>query len=163
VDGGSGADAARLAAIRDVLASPSGRQHDALAHNVVEFGPSLASSLRMVAADPVAAGFREADQELLAALAGQAAGLLTAWLTGGRITARADEGERRVLVLKRVVAEDPGDSLRARQFDVADDAGPMTPGCSTDPSATMSRLAARTPGRDGLGRIPASQLACAWM
>lgn len=114
MDDSSGADTARLAAIHDVLASPPGQQHAALAHDVVEFGASLVSTLRTAAANPGATGFGEADRGTLTELAQQAARLLTAWLTGERITARADEGERRVLVLKREVAEDPGDSVLAR-------------------------------------------------
>jgi hypothetical protein len=114
MDDGSDASAAHLRAIHDVLDTPPGQQHDALAHNVVEFGLSLVSSLRRVAADPVAAGFRAADQELLTELAGQAPQLLRDWLSGERITARADEGERRVLVLKRLAAEDPLDSVLGR-------------------------------------------------
>jgi hypothetical protein len=114
VGDGAGADAAGLAAIRYVLGSPPARQHDVLAGHVVEFGPSLVASLSRVAADPAVGGFRAADQGQLTELAGQASRLLTAWLTGERITRRADEGERRVLVLKQEVAEDPGDPVLAR-------------------------------------------------
>ena len=114
MDDSSDAPAARLSAIQQVLKNPLGQQHDELAHNVVEFGESLVSSLRQAAADPAAAGFPVADQELLTDLTRQAAALLMAWLTGERITARADEGERRLLVLKREAAEDPLDSLVGR-------------------------------------------------
>jgi hypothetical protein len=105
MEDGSDADAAPVAAIHDLLASPPDQRHSVLAHNVVEFGPLLISSLQKMAENPAGHGFREADQELLTELTGQAVRLEAASLTGERITARADERERRILALKRQARE----------------------------------------------------------
>jgi hypothetical protein len=107
-------DAARLAAIRDVLSQPADRRRAALANGLVEFGPLLVGTLGQAAQDPVAAGFQADERDPLADLAGQAGALLTAWLTGERITPRADEAERRVLTLKREAAADPEDPVLGR-------------------------------------------------
>ena len=107
-------DAARLAAIGDVLSQPTDRRRAALANGLVEFGPLLVGTLGQAAQDPVAAGFQADEREPLADLAGQAGALLTAWLTGERITPRADEAERRVLTLKREAAADPEDPVLGR-------------------------------------------------
>ena len=116
-DGTDQADAACLSAVRDVLAAAAERRHDALADNVVEFGPVFVACLRRAAADPAGAGLVASDPGLpaeLAGLAGQAGRLLTNWLGGDRITWRADEGERRILELRRQAASDPDDSVSAR-------------------------------------------------
>src|SRR6266849_4589651 len=110
----SGSDAARLAAVRHVLSQPADRRRAALADGLVEFGPLLVGTLGQAAQDPVAAGFQADEREPLADLAGQAGALLTAWLTGERITPRADEAERRVLTLKREAAADPEDPVLGR-------------------------------------------------
>ena len=44
-DGTDQADAACLSAVKDVLAGAPERGHDALAHNVVEFGPAFVACL----------------------------------------------------------------------------------------------------------------------
>ncbi len=116
-DGTDQADAACLSAVKDVLAAAPERRHDALAHNVVEFGPAFVARLQRAAADPAGAGLVASDPGLpaeLAGLAGQAGRLLTDWLGGDRITWRADEGERRILELRRQAASDPDDSVLAR-------------------------------------------------
>ena len=110
----SGGDAGLLAAIGETLGRPVKSRPDVLADKLVEFGPRLADTLTRAAQDPEAAGFGVSDREELAALAGQAERLLIAWLTGERITSRADEGDRRVLALKQAVADDPGDPLYGR-------------------------------------------------
>jgi CHAT domain-containing protein len=110
----SGGDAGLLAAIGEMLDRPGNSRLDVLADKLVEFGPRLAGTLTRAAQDPEAAGFRVSDREELAMLAGQAEPLLVAWLTGERITSRADEGDRRVLALKRAVADDPGDPVFGR-------------------------------------------------
>ena len=107
-------DAGLLAAIGETLRRPGNSRPDVLADKLVEFGPRLAGTLTRAAQDPEAAGFRISDREELAVLAGQAGPLLVAWLTGERITARADEGDRRVLALKQAVADDPGDPVFGR-------------------------------------------------
>ena len=116
-DGTDQADAACLSAVKDVLAGAPERGHDALAHNVVEFGPAFVACLQRATSDPAAAGLVASDPGLsaeLAGLAGQAGHLLTDWLGGDRITRRADEGERRILELRRQAASDPDDSVLAR-------------------------------------------------
>jgi len=50
-DGTDQADAACLSAVKDVLAAAPERRHDALAHNVVEFGPAFVARLQRAAAD----------------------------------------------------------------------------------------------------------------
>ena len=108
------ADVACLSAVKDVLAAAPQRRHDALAHNVVEFGTAFVACLQHAAADPAAAGLVASDPGLPAELAGLAGHLLTDWLGGDRITWRADEGERRILELRRQAASDPDDSVLAR-------------------------------------------------
>ena len=51
-DGTVQADATCLSAVNDVIAAAPERRHDALAHNVVEFGSALVAWLRRAAADP---------------------------------------------------------------------------------------------------------------
>ena len=58
------------------------RRHDALADNVVEFGPAFVACLQRAAADPAAAGLVASDPGLPAELAGLAGHLLTDWLGG---------------------------------------------------------------------------------
>ena len=116
-DGTDQVGAACLSAVKDVLAAAPQRQHDAMAYNVVEFGPAFVECLQRAAADPSRAGLAASDPRLpaeLAGLAGQAGRLLTGWLGGDRITWRADEGERRILELRRQAASDPADSVLAR-------------------------------------------------
>ena len=116
-DGTDQADVACLSAVKDVLAAAPERRRDVLAHNVVEFGPAFVACLQRAAADPGGAGLAASDPGLsaeLAGLAGQAGRLLTDWLGGDRITWRADEGERRILELRRQAASDPADSVLAR-------------------------------------------------
>ncbi len=52
-DGTDRADAACLSAVKDVLAAAPERRHDALAHNVIEFGLAFVACLQRAAADPV--------------------------------------------------------------------------------------------------------------
>jgi hypothetical protein len=115
--GTSPAHSACLSAILDVLATAPGRRHEVLAHNVVEFGLAFVTCLESAAADPAGAGLATSPPGLpdeLAGLASQAGRLLTDWLGGDRITWRADEGERRILELRRQAAGDPADSVLAR-------------------------------------------------
>jgi hypothetical protein len=111
-DGGVGA--AEVAAVKAVLAEPAEHRHHALADAVVEFGPSFVRVVDQISASPAAVQLPDAARQLLAELARQAAGLLNAWLTGERITSRADEGERRVLATRRLAAATPGDTVLAR-------------------------------------------------
>jgi hypothetical protein len=106
--------AAEVAAIKNVLAEPAERRRNALADAVVEFGPSFVRSLDLISASPAAVQLPDSAPQLLAGLARQAANLLNAWLTGERITSRADEGERRVLVTRQLAAAAPGDTVLAR-------------------------------------------------
>jgi hypothetical protein len=94
-------------AIQDVLRAEPERRRDALAHYVVEYGSAFVAALNGAAANPGAAAE-------LAVLARQAGQLLTDWLGGDRITRRADEGERRIVELRRQAASDPADSVLAR-------------------------------------------------
>lgn len=81
--------------IRDVLAQPTPAARQALlADAVVEFGPELLAALDSDR-DPAAAG-----------LAAQAQDLLSSWLVGHRISARADEPERRVRVARALATPD---------------------------------------------------------
>lgn len=116
-DGTSPAGLACLSAVKDVLAVALERRRDVLAHNVVEFGSAFVTCLERASADPAAGGLPASDPGLqaeLADLVSQAGRLLTDWLGGDRITWRADEGERRILELRRQAARDPGDSVLAR-------------------------------------------------
>jgi hypothetical protein len=92
--------------IREVLDQPTAStRRAALADAVVELGPELLSALRSDS-DPAAAG-----------LAPQAQDLLSSWLVGERITARADEPERRVRVARALAT--PDDPVLARIAAVA--------------------------------------------
>jgi hypothetical protein len=107
-------DAAQLAAIRALLARPPELRGIAVADAVVEFGPSFVDTLRRLSGSPAEAHLPTSGQSVLAELARHAATLLSAWLTGERITSRADEGERRVRATKQLAAANPGDSVLAR-------------------------------------------------
>jgi hypothetical protein len=106
-------DAEHVEVIRTVLAEPAEFRGRALADAVVELGPSFVNTLSLVSASPAAAQL-SLDQNAIADLARRAAEIVNAWLTGKRITSRADESERRVLAIKRLAAADPGDTLLAR-------------------------------------------------
>jgi CHAT domain-containing protein len=101
------------AAIQEVLRAVPERRRDVLAHGVVEYGPAFVAALSQAAADLGAAADPTAAADL-ATVAGQAGRLLTDWLGGDRITWRADEGERRIVELKRQAATDPDDTVVAR-------------------------------------------------
>lgn len=110
----AGVGAAEVAAIKALLAEPTGHRRQALADAVVEFGPSFVTTLDQISASPAAVQLPDSARQLLAGLARQAAGLLNAWLTGERITSRADEGERRVLVTRRLATANPDDTVLGR-------------------------------------------------
>ncbi len=110
----AGLDAAHLAAIRTVSAEPARRRGHALADAVVEFGPSFVDTVRWLSSGPAGAQPLASGQDILMELATQSAALLSAWLTGERITSRADEGERRVRAARQVAAADPDDPVLTR-------------------------------------------------
>jgi hypothetical protein len=94
---GPGGEADYAAAARAAGAAEPARRRRLLAEYVVEFGGPFVSFL-----DETAPG-----------LAAEANSVLTSWLSGERVTRRADELERRILELRRQ-AQEAGDPLLAR-------------------------------------------------
>lgn len=85
------------AAVGAVKAATPQLRRTVLADYVVEYGAPLVSFLAESAPD----------------LAGEANGVLAAWLSGERVTQRADEAERRIIELRRQ-ADEADDALLAR-------------------------------------------------
>jgi len=107
-------DAAHVMALRGVLLASLQDRPDALADAVVEYGPEFVDSLQRIVGEPAAAGFEASDQRLLAELAARAESVLSAWLTGERVTRRVDEQERRIRVIRRWAQADATDAVLTR-------------------------------------------------
>ena len=94
---GSDAGADYAAAVSAVRAAVPEQRHGVLADYVVEYGAPFVSSLAGTVPE----------------LRGEANEVLASWLSGERVTRRADEGERRILELRRQAA-DTDDTLLGR-------------------------------------------------
>lgn len=83
----------------------------ALADAVVGFGPTFIGVIRRLAGESDLTHDAGLEPDQFEVLAREAEGLLIRWLTGERVTSRADEGERRVCVTAMLADANPDDPV----------------------------------------------------
>ena len=93
---------------------PVEQQADGLADAVVRFGPDLIRTLDEISSGSPGDPRSIPDRDLRTRLTDQARTLLRDWLTGDRLTERADEGERRVIATRELLADEPDDPILTR-------------------------------------------------
>lgn len=106
---------AHFTAIADVLTEADNRRrHAALAECVVQYGQPFVETLAFLSQNAEALDLGAQGAVRLSALLNEASDLHSDWLSGKRVSARADERERRVVELTSLATAAPDDPLLAR-------------------------------------------------